>query len=51
MYDLPISVEINNHHFAITNKGDYRMVIDCFLALDDAEMEEEDRIAAALLIF
>ena len=51
MYDLPTSVEINNHHFAITNRGDYRMVIDCFMALDDAELEKEDRIFAAMIIF
>ena len=51
MYDLPTSVEINNHHYAITNKGDYRMVIDCFIALEDIEMEEVDRISAAMIIF
>lgn len=51
MYDLPISVEINNHHFAITNKGDYRMVIDCFLALEDVELSEEERMYSALIIF
>lgn len=51
MYDLPTSIEIDNHHFAITNKGDYRMVIDCFMALEDPEMEKEDRILTALIIF
>ena len=51
MYELPTSIEINNHHFAITNKGDYRMVIDCFIALEDTELEEQDRILTALLIF
>ena len=51
MYELPTSIEIDNHHFAITNKGDYRMVIDCFIALEDAEMEKSDRVLAALIIF
>lgn len=51
MYDLPTSVEINNHRYAITNKGDYRTVIDCFIALEDAEIDEEERILAALIIF
>lgn len=51
MYDLPTFIEIDNHHFAITNKGDYRMVIDCFMALEDAEMEESDRVLTSLLIF
>lgn len=51
MYDLPTSIEINNHHFAITDKGDYRMVIDCFMALEDPEMDKTDRILTALVIF
>ena len=51
MYELPISVEIDNHHFAITNKGDYRMVIDCFIALEDAELTDTERLYAALMIF
>lgn len=51
MYELPTSIEIDNHHFAITDKGDYRMVIDCFIALEDVELESQDRILAALLIF
>ena len=51
MYDLPTSIEIDNHHFAITNKGDYRMVIDCFMALEDPDLEEADRLLAALIIF
>lgn len=51
MYELPTSIEINNHHFAITNKGDYRMVIDCFMALEDPELEKSDRLLAALMIF
>lgn len=51
MYELPTSIEIGNHRFAITNRGDYRMVIACFLALEDAELEQLDRILAAMIIF
>ena len=51
MYELPTSIEIDNHHFAITDKGDYRMVIDCFMALEDPELEASDRLIASLLIF
>lgn len=51
MYELPTSIEIDNHHFAITNKGDYRMVIDCFIALEDPELEKQDRILTAMIIF
>lgn len=51
MYSLPTSIEIDNHHFGITNKGDYRMVIDCFLALNDADISAEERTYAAMIIF
>lgn len=51
MYELPTSIEINNHHFAITNKGDYRMVIDCFMAMEDEKLNQEDRMLTALIIF
>lgn len=51
MYELPTSVTINGHEFTITNKGDYRMVLDCFGALRDTEMSESLRVLASLLIF
>lgn len=51
MYSLPIEVAINNQVFKITNNGDYRMVIDCFSALNDIELSEEYRLCASLIIF
>lgn len=51
MYELPTSVVVNDHKFTITNKGDYRMVLDCFAALRDTEMSEGLRVLASLLIF
>lgn len=51
MYSLPTSVLINGQPYGITCKGDYRMVIDCFMALNDAELEENERIFSALIIF
>ena len=51
MYELPTSVIVNDREYTITNKGDFRMVLDCMDALRDDEMSEDYRILASLLIF
>ena len=51
MYELPTTVEINEKVYTIRNKGDYRMVLDCFQVLNDTELDENERILAFLLIF
>ena len=51
MYTIPVSIELNNEIFPIRNKGDYRMVLDCFSALEDIELAPLERIYAALIIF
>ena len=51
MYELPTTVMVDGRQFTITNKGDFRMVLDCFRALSDATMSEDLRVLASLLIF
>ena len=51
MYNIPQSIKINNKEFAIRNKGDYRMVLDCFNALEDETLTENERIMASVIIF
>lgn len=51
MWDLPISVEIGGKKYAITNKCDYRMVLDVICALNDNELDDEQKIRTALYIF
>lgn len=51
MYDIPQTILIDNKEFAIRNKGDYRMVLDCLMALDDSELSKQERILSALIIF
>lgn len=51
MYSLDTSVQINQASFNIRNKGDYRMVLDCFEALNDTELTQTERIYSALMIF
>lgn len=51
MYELPTTVTINEQVYAIRNRGDYRMVLDCFQVLNDIELSETERILAFLIIF
>lgn len=51
IWNLPISVKINGKEYAIRNKCDYRVVLDVIEALNDNELEMENRIRCALYIF
>lgn len=51
MYELPISITIQEQSFAIRNKGDYRMVLDCFNVLNDVELDDTEKVYACLIIF
>ena len=51
MYDIPKSIVIEDKEFHIRNDGDYRMVLDCFNALEDMELTAEERVMASLIIF
>ena len=50
-YTIPITVTVNENVYTIRDKGDYRMVLDVFTALNDIELEHNERILAALYIF
>lgn len=51
MYRLPTKVTVNDLEFNIRERGDFRMVLDCFNALQDVELSEDYRVLASLLIF
>ena len=51
MFELPTSVYIHDKEYPIRNRGDFRMVLDCFNALNDYELDKSYRIATALIIF
>lgn len=51
MYELPVTITVNETVYAIRNNGDYRMVLDCFSAINDVELSEKDRILTALMVF
>lgn len=52
MYELPTTIIINDKEHPITNKGDFRMIIDgCFGSLNDPELDKQYRVASALVCF
>lgn len=51
MYNLPTSIQIGDKEFKIRENGDFRLVLDCFNALDDEELSKEERIISCLIIF
>lgn len=51
MFEIPISLQVGEKQLNIRNKGDYRMIIDCFSALNDIEFTKEERVLCSLIIF
>lgn len=51
MYEIPTTIEVAGRKFHIRNDGDYRMVLDCFSALEDTELATNERLLVCLLIF
>ena len=51
MFEIPTTIELNGKEFNIRNKGDYRTILDCFAALEDAELDKQERLFASLIIF
>lgn len=51
MFELPTSITIGDQSFPIRNRGDFRMVLDCFTALNDDDLDQTYRIVTALIIF
>ena len=52
MYSLPTTITTaDGREFPITNRGDYRVVLECFEAIGDTELSEDERVLASLLIF
>ena len=51
MYSIPTSITIDGKQFNIRNKGDFRMVLDCFIALGDCDLDKTERVLTALIIF
>lgn len=50
-YELPTVIEISGTERPIRNRGDWRVMLDVMDALNDPDMIDRERIAAALYIF
>lgn len=51
MYELPTEIMIDERPYHIRANGDYRMVLDVFSILDDSELNNQERIISALIVF
>ena len=51
MYSLQTSVQVGQESFHIRNNGDYRMILDCFEAMNDKDLSELERMYVAVAIF
>lgn len=51
MYTIPQSVLIEGKEYPIRNKGDFRVILDCFEVLNDVELTAQERLLASLIIF
>lgn len=51
MFEIPTSITIQDKEFPIRNKGDFRMVMDCFEVLNSTELTDQEKIITALIIF
>lgn len=51
MFEIPTSIDINGISYKIRNNGDFRMILDCFSALNDEELNKQERLFASLIIF
>ena len=51
MFEIPVRLQVGEQSLSIRHKGDYRVVLDCFSALNDVELTKEERVYCALIIF
>lgn len=51
MFEIPVALQVGEQSLAIRNRGDYRMVLDCFSALNDVELNNKERVYCSLIIF
>lgn len=51
MYELPITVTVDETEYPIRNKADYRTVLGVIDLLNDPELTNEERLISALVVF
>lgn len=51
MWNTPFEVTIDGKKYPIRNNCDYRVCLDCVIALEDVTLSQEERVQCALYIF
>ena len=51
MYEIPTCIKLGEQSYSIRDKGDYRMVLDCFGALNDYTLSVDERVYSCLIMF
>lgn len=51
MYELPTFIMIDGIKYPIRNKGDYRVILDILVMLEDANLSEQEKAICTLKIF
>lgn len=51
MYEIPTKITVQDTQYHIRNDGDYRVILECFVALNDGELSENERVFACMVIF
>lgn len=50
-FDLPITVDVGGKEYAIRNKCDYRVCLDCIDIGNNPDMRDDDKIQCSLFVF
>lgn len=51
MYELPITVTIDDRTYKVREKADYRIILGVIATLEDVELTTEEQVITALIIF
>jgi len=51
MYELPITVTVDEIEYPIRNKADYRTILGVIDLLNDPELTNEEKVISALIVF
>ena len=51
MYELPTTVIIDGHEYAVRDKGDFRTILGCISLIQDVDLTNEEKVLSALMIF
>lgn len=51
MYELPTTVNIDGHEYAVRDGGDFRTILDCISLIQDADLTDVEKAISALMVF